>query len=201
MNNVYFMCWKENRSKSAFSVFPKKELGLDHEIIPLLEGKNIFLADCYFKKIIVEKNGLRYEEVKSEDNVWQDYPPNAFAWPIFSERFMNIIDNNISGNECIDWIKVNIEHFDVIKPYYILRFNKLHEVLDLEKTTYVNGTDHIIVPTFKSSAFEQYQVAVKPSPYHLWKITSGIYVSDKMRQTIIKEKIKEVEFEKCRTSE
>jgi hypothetical protein len=121
MSKVYSLCWKENRNKSAFSVFPKKKLGLAHETIPLLEGKDIFLAECFFKKITVNKSELRYEEVTSEDDVWQDYPPNVFAWPIFSEHFKSIIDSNISGNECIDWIKVNIEHFDVIKPYYILR--------------------------------------------------------------------------------
>jgi hypothetical protein len=201
MSKVYSLSWKDNRNKSAFSVFPKKKLGLAHETIPLLEGRNIFLTECYFKKIIVEKNGLRYEDVRQEDDVWQDYPPNAFAWPIFSERFMSIIDSNISGNECIDWINVNIEHFEVIKPYYMLRFNKLHDVLDIEKTTYVKGTDHIIVPTFKSSAFEQYHIATIPSSNCLWKITSDIYVSEKMRQTIKNENIKEVEFGKCRISE
>jgi len=201
MSNVYLMSWKDDSKKYAFSVFPQKKLGLAHEIIPLLEGKNTFLAECFFRKIIVEKNGLQYEEVSSKDDVWQDYPPNLFAWPIFSERFKGIIDCNISGNECVDWIKVNIEHFDIVRPYYILRFNKLHDILDLTKTTYVKDTNHIIVPTFKSLAFEKYHVAAIPESSYLWKITSGIYVSEKMRQTIIKEKIKGVIFGKCRISE
>lgn len=200
MSNVYFMSGKDDCRTPAYSIFPIEKVGLAFELIPLLDGKSKFICSCHFKKITLAKKGLVYEEVTEGDPVWIDYPANSFAWPIFSERFMALIRENTSDEDNIDWINLRVEHFGISKSYYILRFNKLHDIIDSSKTLYVENTDLIIRPCFKATAFEKIQIAAIPIANNLWKITSGLYVSEILKNMIIKHKIEGLEFSKARIS-
>jgi len=199
MSKVYFLCWKESPNKPTYSVFSRNKTGIAHELIPVLDGKNEYNEEFYFRKIFVGQDGLVYEDTEESDPVWQDYPPNEFAWPIVSEKLHNIIINNTSHIDEIDFIKISISHFGKANSYYILRFNKLHDIIDVENTLYVEGTNRIIRPCFKEIAFDNIQIASKPDNYNLWKITSGIYVSDKFRKEIIREKIDGIEFSRAKS--
>ena len=196
MSKVYFMCWKDNPKKPTYSVFARKKLGLAHELIPILDGKKDFNGEFYFKKITVGKNGLLYEESEELASVWQDYTPNEFAWPIVSEKFRNILMDNTSEIDGIDFIKIFVAHFNETKPYYILRFNKLNDVIDVANTLYVKDTNHIIRPCFKEAAFDNIQIATEPRDHNLWKITSGIFISEKLKKALIRNKIESIEFTK-----
>ena len=165
-----------------------------------MKVKNTFLVDTFFKLITVESNGLAYHDVKPSDKVWQDYPPNAFALPIFSEKFKNSINEGLTGKEEIDWININVKHFDDQRIYYLLRFNKLYDVIDKQNTLYVKNTNQIIRPCFKEKVFNEIAISPKPQNHDLWKITSGLYVSENLMQIIKKAKIKGVEFSKCRST-
>jgi hypothetical protein len=44
----------------------------------------------------------------------------------------------------------------------------------------------------------KYRIFSVPSSHDLWKITSGLYVSERIRKAIIKEKLTGVDFEKTR---
>ena len=200
MSNLYSMSWKDDCKTPDYSIFPKEKVGPSYELIPLLEGKNQFICSCCFKKIVVGKKGLVYVEVTENDPVWTDYPANSFAWPIFSEKFMTLIGENTSDEDKIDWINLQVEHFGITRSYYILRFNKLHDIIDSKNTLYVENTDLIIRPCFRAEAFEKIQIASIPTSHNLWKITSGLYVSERLKNTIMKHKIKGLEFSKARIS-
>ena len=192
------MCWKSTVKTPTFSIFPRKESWLAHELIPILEGKHIFPGECYFRKILVGKKGLIYRDVAVADPVWQNYPPNAFAWPIFSEPLKQLIQENVSEAANIDWIKMSVEHFQDKRQYYILKFNELHDVIDKENTLYVRGTDNIIRPCFRKINFDKVQIATIPTSGNLWKITSGVYVSGKLKKAIEKSGTPGIEFSKTR---
>jgi hypothetical protein len=82
------------------------------------------------------------------------------------------------------------------KKYYVLRFNKTLDVLNLEKTLFVKGTDHIIKPVFSLLKINLLNIFCKPSSYNLWKISSGLYVSEKLKKDIQINDVTGVVFEK-----
>ncbi len=188
------MCWKDSR-KPAYSIFPCKNLGMPaHEMIPLLENKSDFLTECFFKKLTVVKNSLISENAEKDADVWKDYPPNWFAWPILSEKMKQLIESNLTGQEGIDFITVKVSHYSVSRLYYILRFNRKIECLDKAKSMYAPSTDFLIRPVFRGDFLDQYHTLGRPEGHDLWKITSEIYVTEEIRKAIIKAKIQNVEF-------
>lgn len=88
----------------------------------------------------------------------------------FSENLKTVIVKNLTGNEGIDWIKAVVKTIDERLVYYIPRFSKLLDVLDTQKTMFVQGTDRIIKPVFSLSKIEKYSVFHRPAAYNLWKI-------------------------------
>lgn len=69
-----------------------------------------------------------------------------------SERLKSIIETNLTRNEKIDWIQCKVKNESEEQTYFIIRFNKMLDVLDMQKTMFVQGTDHIIKPVFARSA-------------------------------------------------
>ena len=200
MANVYLMSWKDDGKKTGHGIFSKSDVSPAHELTKELLSKDEFACDAHFRRIEIAKNGLVYSDSLPTDDVWKDYPANEFAFPLLSEGFMNLIKANTTSIDAIDFIKFPIQHFDQKRTYYILRFNKLHDVIDRKLTTYVKGTDHIIVPCFTAAAFDSIQIASKPISHDLWRITSGIYVSEKLKRKISQSKIKGIDFSKVRVS-
>src|SRR5690606_17983105 len=132
--------------------------------------------------------------------IWLDYQPNSLAWPLMSERLKSVIEANLTRNEQIDWIECKVKNGNEERLYFILRFNKMLDVLDMQKTMFVQGTDHIIRPVFASSKISSYSIFSKPSSHDLWKITSGLYVSDALKKAIQKAKLTGIDFEKTTVS-
>lgn len=199
MTNYYLLSWKH--TPELASAIYAIENQVAHELIPVLNGKNHLPFKFQLKRIKETKDGIITDgDLSLLKEVWLDYQPNNLAWPLMSESLKYVIESNLTGNEQIDWVECNVENGNEKRPYFILRFNKKLDVLDLQKTTFVEGTDHIIRPVFASSKIRAYSVFSKPSKYDLWKITSGIYVNDALKKAIQKAKLTGMVFSKSITS-
>lgn len=200
MEKYYSLSWKEGRDPLA-SAFAPKGSKADHELIKELNGKNKLPFELSLIKLDVGKNGLiESNDLSGLKEIWLDYQPNSLAWPLMSERLKSIIEANLTENEQIDWIECKVKNGTEQRTYFILRFNKMLDVLDKQKTLFVQGTDHIIRPVFASSKINAYNIFSAPSSYELWKITPGLYVSDTLKKPIQKAKLTGIDFEKTTVS-
>ncbi|MDN3694326.1 hypothetical protein QWZ06_19585 [Chryseobacterium tructae] len=199
MDKYYLLSWKDEKGASA-SAFAPEGIPLAQDLISELEGVNQLPFELHLIKLEVGKEGL----IKSNDltgikDVWQDYQLNSLAWPLMSAKMKSVVDNNVSGNEQVDWIEAVINTGEEQRIYYIPRFNRMLDVLDKENTVYVPGTDHTIKPVFSFSKINTYNAFTEPSPKNnYWKITSAIYVSETLRKAIQKEKLTGVSFDATR---
>lgn len=105
--------------------------------------------DFELKKVKEDEDGLIVStDITDLTEPWVDYQPNSLAWPIMSSKMKNIIENNLTGMEGIEWIKATINGRGEKRVYYILRFTKKLNVLNSEHTKYIPGTDQILKPCF-----------------------------------------------------
>ncbi len=199
MKNYYLLSW-EDRTELA-SAFPLQEAKLNHELIPELDGKNTLPFDFELKRVKESKNGLIIDDnLAAMTETWLDYQPNERGWPLMSEPLKSLIESNLTGKEHIDWITCKVRGGNEERVYFILRFNELLDVLDMQRTSFVQGTDHIIKPVFALSKICQYSIFPKPLAYQLWKIPAGFYVNDTVRKEIRKKKLTGLDFEKVSVS-
>jgi hypothetical protein len=200
MKKYFLLSWKKGKEPLA-SAFAPKESKLGQDLISAINGTNMLPFELSLVKLVVGKNGLiESNDLSDLKEIWLDYQPNSLAWPLISERLKSIIEANLTGNEQTDWIECKVKNGSEVRTYYILRFNKLLDVLDMQKTLFVQGTDHIIRPVFANSKISRYSIFSKPSSHDLWKITSGLYVSDALKKTIQKAKLTGMDFEKTSVS-
>lgn len=192
----YLLSWKDGKEPLA-SAFAPKEAKSDHELIKELNGVNQLPFDFKLVKLTVNKDGLiESDDLSGLKKIWTDYQPNNLALPLMSEKLKSVIEANLIGNEQIDWIACKVKSESDERSYFILRFNKMFDVLDAQKTMFVHGTDHIIRPVFAASKVGSYNIFTKPSSHDLWKITSSIYVSETLKKAIEKQKLTGLGFEK-----
>lgn len=197
MSNYYFLSGK-NRPQVA-SAFAPDKTKLSREWANDLEGLTEFPVDFQLIKLTVEKNGLKESDNLNDLNeIWLDYIPNSLAWPFMSLKLKSIIERHLTGNENINWISAKVSGNNEERTYYIPRFEKMLDVLDIEKTMFVNGTDLIIKPFFSLSKIRNFAIFHKPSSHNLWKITSGLYINELLKKAIQKENISGIQFEKVR---
>jgi hypothetical protein len=195
MEKYYLLCGKDSKGPVASaSYFDKDRPG--HEYIASLEGKNQLPFDLNLIKLTVERNGLsRSNELSGIRDIWTDYPPNDFAWPVMSEKMKSVIDVNLSGNENIDWISCKIKGLDEAREYFVLRFNKpFDSVLDEERTK-IN-----FYPVFIGSKICALNIFTQSRISDLWKITSDLYVSETMKKALQKAKLTGISFEQTDVS-
>ena len=197
----YFLLNLKNGKEPLASAFAPKGSKLAQDLISELVGINKLPFELSLIKLDVGKNGLiESNDLSDLKKIWLDYQPNSLAWPLMSERLKSIIEANLTGNEQIDWIECKVKNGKEERTYYILRFNKMLDVLDMQKTMFVQGTDHIIRPVFASSKISSFSIFSKPSSHDLWKITLGLYVSYALKKTIQKAKLTGMDFEKTSVS-
>lgn len=200
MGNYFLLSWENHREPIASAISPKGSLS-DHELINALEGLNKLPFDLNLIKIESTHQGiLRNNSLTGISQLWLDYLPNNLALPLMSKRMKLVVDNNTSGNEQIDWITCNVYNGEDVKQYYILRFNQLLDVLDTERTLFVQGTKHIIRPVFSKLKIKKFSIFHKPAEYGLWKITSGLYVGESLKSALLKENLSGLMFEKTSVS-
>ena len=195
MSSYYFLTWKHKPEIAGAIYAVENQVSL--ELIPQLEGKTTLPLDFQLKRVKEVKDGLAIDNnLTGLNEIWLDYQSNSLAWPLMSERLKSVIATNLTGNEAIDWITCNVKNGNEERPYFILRFNKILDVLDIQKTLFVRGTDSIIKPVFAASKVGAYTIFTTPSSYDLWKISSGIYVSEFLKKEIQEQKLTGLDFEK-----
>ena len=195
MSSYYLLSGKN--SQKVASAFAPKGIKLAHELIQELNNINELSFSFDLVKLTVGKNGLsESNNLSGLQEIWLDYQPNSLAFPLMSEKLKLVIETNLTGNEQIDWITCKVKGENEERPYFILRFNKMLDVLNMQKTMFIQGTDHIIRPFFDISKVSAYNIFSKPSSYDLWKITSGLYVSETLKKAIQKYKLTGLVFEK-----
>lgn len=195
MSNYYLLSGKNN--PKVASAFAPEGTKLAHELITELDNVKELPFELNLVKLTVGKNGLiESNDLSDLKEIWQDYQPNSLAWPLMSEKLKSVIEKSLTGNEGIDWISVIVKGSGEQRKYYIPRFSKMLDVLDKQKTIFVQGTDRVIRPVFSLSKIDKYNVFHQPSAHSLWKITSGLYVSEALKKAIQKEKLTGVDLEK-----
>jgi len=199
MSNYFFLCGKN--SPQVASAFAPEGTKLAHRLIPELDNANELPFDLELVKLSSGKKGLiKSDDLSSLKEIWLDYQPNSLAWPLFSEKLKTIITMNLTGKEGINWITAKVIGNSEQRIYYIPRFEKMLDVLDIQKTMYIQGTDHVIRPVFSISKISLYNIFHQPEAFNFWKITSGLYVSEAIKKAIQKEKLIGVAFEKVSVS-
>jgi hypothetical protein len=168
-------------NKLSYELIPElrnsKEMPFEFELVMLTHGKDGLVTD---------------KDLSTLNKKWFDYQYNDLAWPIFSEKLMKIIQNNLSGNENLTWIECKINSMEENRIYYIPKFSKELDVLNINKTMYVSGTNHIIKPYYSLNKIENYAVFPRPSTF--WEIPISIIVNQKIKEIIEKEHISEIVF-------
>ena len=137
-------------------------------------------------------------DLSGVDQPWLDCQPNNQAFTLVSDRLKSLIDENLLGEEGIVWKKASISHGSETRTYYLLCFTRQLDVLDNEKTIFVEGTNHVVRPCFSKKKIEG-KYAIFHQPNHFtWEIPSGVYVSEDLKDKMILEKISGVGFEEVR---
>lgn len=195
MKNYYLLSGKNSKKvASAFKPVGSKQA---YELISELDGKNTLPFELNLIKLTVGRNGLiESNDLSGLEELWLDYQPNNLAWPLFSERLKRIIENYLTGREEIDWISTIVKGGNEERVYYIPRFNKTLDVLNLEKTTFVPGTDRIMKPVFSVDKIKSYSIFNKPSADGLKKIGHGVYTNEIVKKAIQQESLTGIVFEK-----
>jgi hypothetical protein len=198
-DNYYFLTIKDY--PEVASAFAPDDTKLAHELIPELVDADKLPFELRLVKLSVGKNELiKSNDLSGLDKTWLDLQPNSLAWHLMSEKLMNLIKNNLTGKEYLDWIPATINNGDEKRIYYIPRFERKLDVLDEKNTMYVKGTDHIIRPHFSLKKIKDLAFFHTPDSYNLWKIPTGLYINETLRKGIIKEKLVGIGFEKVRVS-
>jgi len=200
MSNYYFFTW-DDKPKEATSAFAPDGIGADHELIPALEGKNALPFTLELRRVKETKTGIEISnDLSGLSPIWLDYQPSSLLWPMMSENLKSVVERNLTGEEGIDWITANITDGNEVRNYFVMRFNKFPDVLNVEKTMFVSGTDHVIRPVFSAEKIKGLNIFTKPSSDILWRLTSSVYVSDALKKQIKKEKLTGMAFEKALVS-
>ncbi len=198
----YFLFSCKNAKGNIASAFTPRGTKLAQDLISDLEGINDLPFDLSLVKLSIDNNGIvESDDLENIKEIWLDYQPNNLFGPLFSEKLKLVIENNLTGKEKLDWISCNVKGNNENKNYFIPRFNKILDVLDLNKTLFVQGTNHIIKPVFSFSKIKDINIFSKPDSYNLWKISSALYVSEKLKNAIQKEKFSGIDFEKTYVTE
>lgn len=198
----YYLLGSKDSKNSVASAFAPDRIIISHELIAALDNVEELPFELNLVKLTVNQDGLKVDaDLNGLRNIWLDYQPNSFALPLLSEKFKTLIEKQLTGNEGVNWISVKINARNEQKIYFLLRFEKMLDVLDIEKTLFVEGTNLVIRPVFSIAKICKYSLFQKPSDHNFWKIPSAIYINEELRKMIVKEKISGVSFEQVRVSE
>lgn len=102
-----------------------------------------------------------------------------------SASLKDVINPNLAGKESIVWMSVEVHALNETRTYYVPRFTTLPDVIDVERTTFVSETDHIIKPVFSLEKLVDY--AIFCIPQVAWEIPSGLYVTDALKEAMREE--------------
>ncbi len=193
MRKFFFLGEKIDRNCGI--AFTKGDTPIAHDLVPLLRGKDSIPFILYLKRVINEGGHFsKLDDISGLKKPWMDFQPNNLAWPIMSERMKLVIEKFLLADSDVEWLSVQIIGGNEERRYYLPRFKRKLDVLNIEKTIFVEGSNHIIKPVFSAEKLSN-NIHFFHKPGIFWEITSGLYVSTELRDEIIKEKLTGIEFE------
>ncbi len=128
----------------------------------------------------------------------QDFLGNSLAWPLMSSAMKAIVEGQLTGEEGIDWVTVSVRVQGGVTTYFIPRFRRQLDVLDLTRTKFVDGTDHVIRPCFSLPKIQRFGMFHLPSSF--WRITRGLYVAEYVKRALTNGAVSGVAFERTSTA-
>lgn len=161
MRKYYYCSGAEPKSKMAASAFLSYSSIQSNENITEFTRQvieNLKNVELKFElvNIIKGKNGISVnKDISKIETLWYDYTLNQFAWPMFSKKMKDIIVEYLRQYQKTEWIKCEVKAAEECRDYYIPVYLFEDKVLDENKTSYVDGTDLIIVPVFKSDLIKE----------------------------------------------
>ena len=187
----YFL--NEKFTKDCAFANPVVDIGPSYELIEEVKTTSMLP----FKLQLMSVGRVKGELVYSSDlskvvRLWFDFQPNTLAWLLFSAKLKTIIDRNLTGSEHLAWIEAPVDAMGDDHVYYVPVFRKKLNVLDIEKTSFVPGTNHIIKPCFSLEKVSSFSVFPKPGKFST--IPTGMYLNDTIRKEMIAEGISGVGF-------
>lgn len=198
MNKCVFFTAKEGDSRG----FSMAKLA-DEKIIPPLEVDEFIKQNRRFPcNLVLVQRRITKNGITQNNNVPEkefcDYQYNQFAYYLLSERLKNCIEENKGSKDSFSWINVSVSSESETRNYYIPIFESIPDVLDSKLTTRVSASNAILVPCFASEKLGGYNFFPIESSFGV--LPRGIYVSEKLKKELQKQKFDNVKFEKAKCS-
>lgn len=191
--NKYFYLAHKIKQGTAFA-YTEGETPISYELVPELRNKTEVPFDLILKKVSRVKGGWQEStDLSGLNYLWLDYQPNNLAWPLMSEKMKDVISSHLTGKEGIIWMPIIVRSTNEQRTYFIPRFERQLDVLDKEKTIYVEGSLLVVKPVFSLAKIVDYGLFNVPDEF--WEITSGLYVGEALKKAMQKEKLTGVGFE------
>ncbi|MDX6187748.1 hypothetical protein SGQ83_00150 [Flavobacterium sp. Fl-318] len=195
MSKYFSISWVDNPVGPV--AFGPENSKLNFELTEELVGCNKLPFDLIIKKVSQLKDSVEESDDLSDLNtIWEDYLPNNIGFALMSDRLKAIVDLHLTGQEDIDWINCKVWANATFKIYYILRFNRKLDVLDIENTKYIPNSNRILKPCYSLLKVNFYNVFHEELSDNLWQINIFIIISEKLKKDIQKGKLTGIEFGK-----
>lgn len=137
------------------------------------------------------------DDLSKIGQLWLDYQPNEWAFPMMSAKMADIVKQYLTGSENVDWISASISGPNEIREYFIPRFSKLFDYWDKERTVYGKTDGLIVNPCYKKELVAN--LALFYCRPQFWEITAALVVNEPLMKAIKKAKITGVGFTLARS--
>lgn len=102
----YYLMGLKHFKNVAIACAPDN-VGLAHELIGALRDSEVMPFDFTLKALTVKSDGIHYSNDFSRvETIWLDYQPNSLAWPLFSERLKNSIEEMLTEKKALSGFHV-----------------------------------------------------------------------------------------------
>ena len=192
----YYVLTNKVKKNTAFA-FAESDTLLASNLVPCLKDKDEFPFDLVLKKSVFSKGRwMSSDDTSDLLYVWMDFLQNDLAFPFMSMEMKKIVESNLTGYEGVIWMRINVRHGSECRFYYMPRFEKKLDVINENKTTYVESSGLILKPVFSLLKVSKFSIFYKPQTF--WEMPHVIYVNEKIQKAIQKAKLSGVGFESTR---
>lgn len=128
------------------------------------------------------------------DDVWSDILPTNITSLLFSEKLKTIITDYLTGHEMLTWLPVKVVLKNEKRQYYFMSFERKLNVLNKEKSIFLESDkDCIVMSFFSSEKLKKYSLFCEPRENYF--LPTNVYFTDKLMKVIKGLKIPDIGFE------
>lgn len=138
-------------------------------------------------------------KVNSKDHL-EDYLADTLGIPLMSETLMSIINKHLTGKEGVQWYEAIVIHRNEKITYYAPKFKGNLDVLNTDKTLFVEDTEDIIKANILTSKAENYAFFPLPELSEDLPFVIRMVISDDIKKEIVKTKLTGMDFSKVSIS-